>query len=382
MNIGLNVCLWGNHPAGLDRYTIELVKSLTETRNLLKLYLFTPDRKQIAAFPETGLIVKEKASAKSGSPWQRRICWEQHYLPALLEDTPIHALHAPVYVLPLPYTFPRPIKTVVTVHDVIYRIRPEDYSPDALAYLNLYVPLSLKVADHIIAVSECCKRDVIEHFGVDEEKISAIPLAASTQFSPQSKNQIDKFRGDYALPENFILYVGSLVKRKNLLFLLESFALMKRKREYHEKLVLAGGDAMIGSNRQEIFDKITSLGLDGEVMLTDYFPHRYLPLLYSAASLFVYPSLYEGFGLPPLEAMACGTPVITSNISSLPEVVGNAAIKVSPTDSFELSHAMEKVLEDETLRRDLSKAGLKQAAKFSWRKTAKETLKVYQKVLV
>ncbi|HEY4686718.1 MAG TPA: glycosyltransferase family 1 protein [Candidatus Subteraquimicrobiales bacterium] len=365
MNIGVNICPWGDQPAGLSRYTNELVKSLAATGMPLRFYLFTPDKDEMV----------------SDSFWQTRICWEQRHLPNLIKDTPVDVFHAPIYVLPLPFTLQNKIKTVVTVHDVTYSFRPQDYSPEALAYLNLYVPISLRMADHVIAVSESARAGIIEYFRVEEEKITVIPLAPASQFVPKDKNEIEKFRKDYGLPEEFILNLGSLVRRKNLLLLLEAYAILKEKEALPHQLVVAGGDASVGTYRHEILRKISSLNLEDRVILTDYFPDYHLPLLFSAAKVFVYPSLYEGFGLPPLEAMACGTPVITSNVSSLPEVVGNAAIKVSPTDPLELAQALEKILGDESLRENLKEAGLRQAANFSWRNTARETLKVYQKVM-
>ena len=180
----------------------------------------------------------------------------------------------------------------------------------------------------------------------------------------------------YQLPRSYLFYVGNISKHKNVDKIIEAFKKIKSKTNY--KLVIAG---KLSFGSKDIKKKIKDLDLQDDVIFTGYVPEEDLPALYNGASLFVYPSFYEGFGLPPLEAMQCGCPVITSNTSSLPEVVGNAGIMVDPNDVDELAKQMERVLTNKKLQQKMRKAGLKQAKKFSWEKCARETLKVYEEVL-
>ncbi|MFQ5574485.1 MAG: glycosyltransferase family 4 protein, partial [Terriglobia bacterium] len=343
MKIGVNASPWGDRPAGLSRYTDELVHNLASTGMPLKFHLYTPERERLSRMVEQSAVVSGTDIPQTGSFWQKRICWEQRYLPSLIEDSSLDIFHAPVYVLPLPHTLGFKVKTVVTVHDLIFEFRPKDYSEEALAYLNLYVPLSLKMAHHIIAISESTKQDIIDTYGIEDDRISVIPLAAGRQFKQQPALAVQELRQAYGLKDPFILHVGSFVKRKNLPAIIEAFAMIKAGGA-KEKLVLAGHDARIGSCRQEILAKITSLDLQKEVIITDYFPDRDLPKLYSAAKALIYVPAYEGFGLPPLEAMASGTPVIAANNSALPEVVGDAALSVPAGNPFALAEAMEQLL--------------------------------------
>jgi glycosyltransferase involved in cell wall biosynthesis len=226
----------------------------------------------------------------------------------------------------------------------------------------------------IISISHHTKYDMLKHFKIPEDKIKVIHLAANECYKPLKEDEIYKINEKYSLNHPYILYVGGLEPKKNIPTLLKAFYKLK-KHDVNHKLVITGEKRW---NYKSIFETIDKLNLQKEVIFTGYIPDEDLPALYNAADLFVYPSLYEGFGLPPLEAMACGTPVITSNTSSLPEVVGDAGIMVNPYDIDELTNKMYKVLTNEGLTEELSKKGLERAKLFSWKKCAEETLNTYK----
>lgn len=260
---------------------------------------------------------------------------------------------------------------VVTVHDLA-RICL-DFSRERLEErIGLRLDITgLKRANHIIAVSQYTKNDIIKYLGISGKKISVIYNGIDHHiFRPTKGNPF---------PHLYLLYVGSERPRKNLGRLLQAFA--KVKMEFaHLKLVKVGPPGRSKGFRRKLIRQIEDLGLRDEVIIVDYVPKAELPNYYSSAAALVYPSLYEGFGFPPLEAMACGCPVITSNTSSLPEIVGDAAIMVNPYDVDELAKAIAEVLTDSRLREQLVEKGLAQAKRFSWQKATEETMGVYKKL--
>lgn len=265
-------------------------------------------------------------------------------------------------------------KKIITVHDIIAHLFPE-LGITGVRYKFL-LSRTLKTADKIIAVSNSTKKDLINYFNIPEEKIRVISEAADEKFKPLNQEEVNEIKRKYDLQFPFILYVGNLAKHKNIPALIEAFYKVKKKGIQH-KLVITG---MKRWKYKEIFETIDKLNLQNDVVFTGYVSDEDLPALYNAADLFVYPSLYEGFGLPPLEAMACGAPVITSNTSSLPEVVGNAGIMVDPHDVGALADAMYEVLTNDGLKEDMVKRELKRAKMFSWEKCARETIEVYEEV--
>jgi len=265
------------------------------------------------------------------------------------------------------------VRSVFTLHDLVFRFHPETHMPLNRWFLTLMMPRFLRAADAVIAVSQCTKRDAMRLYGLDEAKIRVIYEGVNTRFRPADSEAIKDVRARYGLPERFILYVGTIEPRKNLTILLEAYQAL-RSQGSNFKLVIVGKKGWLYKG---FFQRLRELGLEGEVVFPGFVPDEDLPALYSAANLFVFPSLYEGFGLPPLEAMACGTPVIASNVSSLPEVVGEAGIMVEPRDVRALAEAMERVLMD---NREVGEKELQQAARFSWERAARETLLVYAEV--
>ena len=269
------------------------------------------------------------------------------------------------------------VKTVFTLHDLIFRFYPEMHKPLNRWFLTLMMPRFLQAADAVVAVSGCTKRDAVQTYGLDEAKIRVIYEGVNSRFRTRPRDVISAVRHQYGLPERYILSVGTIEPRKNLTSLLEAYReLTDGGSEF--KLVIVGKKGWL---YEGFFRKLRELGLKNEVIFPGFVPDEDLPAVYSAADLFVFPSLYEGFGLPVLEAMACGVPVITSNTSSLPEVTGEAALLVDPKSVEALTRAITDVLENKELRDELRVKGPRQAAKFTWEKAAHQTADVYATIL-
>lgn len=270
-------------------------------------------------------------------------------------------------------------KSVFTFHDAIYALFPEHHLPMNRAFLGLMMPRFLRRANAIIAVSECSKRDCARLYGIHPDRIQVIYEAADDGLAPVlDEAALAAARAKYNLPPRYLLYLGTIEPRKNLPALFAAFRDVIAAPQFADvQLVLVGRK---GWMFQPTLDAIDQLGLTGRVTLTDYVASADLPALLSGASAFVFPSLYEGFGLPPLEAMACGAPVICSSAASLPEVVGDAALTFDPRDARALRAAITRVLADPALARELRQKGLAQAKQFSWQRAAKQTLDVYRRV--
>jgi glycosyltransferase involved in cell wall biosynthesis len=285
--------------------------------------------------------------------------------------TGIDLLHSPAFVGPLASTCP----SVVTVHDLSFLFFPQNFRAINRVYLRTLTRLSVQRARRVIAVSESTKRDLVEQYGLSPAKVDVVHNGVDSGFQPLPASEVEAFRQQAGLPERFILFVGTLEPRKNVPRLVEAYARLPKGRP---PLLLVGGKGWL---YDKIFGRVEELGLSGEVRHVGYVPAEALPLWLNAAELFVYPSLYEGFGLPPLEAMACGTAVIASNTSSLPEVVGQAGLLVDPSDTEALAAAMDEVLTDEDRRVQLAEAGPRQARGFTWQKAARHTVSAYRQAL-
>jgi len=303
-----------------------------------------------------------------------RILWEQSLLPLAIRRDRLNLLHGLAYAAPL---FAR-IPTVVTVHDLSFLLYPEAFRPGNRLYLTHMTAQSCKRARRVIAVSQATATDLTQLLGVPPTKIDVVYNGVDDIYQPLPVAQVDAFRRQAGWPERFLLTVGTLEPRKNHVILLEAYAHYRRSVHNPLPLLIGGGK---GWGYDKIFERVQTLGLEPYVHFLDYVPLPTLPWLYNAASLFIYPSRYEGFGLPLAEAMTCGTPAITSTSSSLPEVAGDAALIVDPDDSAALAQAMAAVLKSQDRQKAMRAAGLAHVAKFRWTTTADATAKVYTRAL-
>lgn len=269
-------------------------------------------------------------------------------------------------------------KQVVTIHDLAFMKFPEVVESNIYQYLMRWVPYSIKKADQIIADSIQTKADIIEYFTIPEDKINVVYLAADSKFKKESQEKIEIVKVKYKLPIKYLLYLGTLEPKKNITTLIDVYNQLKQKYSIEEKLVIVGTK---GWKFNPIFEKIKDLHLENDVIFTGYVDDEDLPSIYSGASVFTFPSIYEGFGIPLLEAMQCEIPVVASNTSCIPEVVEDAGLLIDPYDINKWVEAIYQILINHELRMNLVQKGIEQSNKFSWEKVANETLEVYKKAL-
>ncbi|MCK4315860.1 MAG: glycosyltransferase family 4 protein, partial [Anaerolineae bacterium] len=269
------------------------------------------------------------------------------------------------------------IPTILTVHDLIFRHLPAHHKPLNRWYLNLTMPLYCRRATHVIAVSECTRRDLVAAYNLPPEKITVVHEAAAPRFRPQPPDTVVAVRARYHLPDRYLLFVGTIEPRKNLTRLLSGFEAIHAD-GLTDGLVIVGKRGWL---YDDFFSRLEQSPARAAVILPGYVPDEDLPAIYAGAQALVLPSLYEGFGLPVLEAMACGTPVTCSDTSSLPEIAGDAALHFDPDSVESLTDALRHLLSDTDLHAALRQRGFEQAAKFSWDQVAAETEAVYDAVL-
>ena len=271
----------------------------------------------------------------------------------------------------------RGVPTVLTVHDLIFRRYPQHHKPLNRWYLNATLPLYCRRADHIIAVSEQTKRDVMAAYGVPADKISVIYEAADARFRPQPAEAVAEVRARYRLPDRYLLFVGTIEPRKNLGRVLAAFERLHAE-GLTDALVIVGKRGWL---YDDFFARLEQSPVKRAVLFPGFVPDADLPAIYAGAQALAFPSEFEGFGLPVLEAMACGAPVVCSNSSSLPEVAGDAALRVDPADTDAITAALRRVVADADLAAELARRGVAQAARFSWQRAAAETLAVYWQLI-
>nr|WP_245323773.1 glycosyltransferase family 1 protein [Methanomicrobium sp. W14] len=267
-------------------------------------------------------------------------------------------------------------KLIVTIYDVSFQALPECHTEENRQHCLKGTIDAVNNADCIITISNHGKNELVKYFDADPDKIKVTYLAAKDIFSPSCQDEQKKIIDKYKLSKGFILFVGSYEPRKNLITLVKAYVSLPESTKKRHLLVIAGGKGWLNSE----IDDIIELNKSSDIRRIGYVDEDDLPGLYSAADVFVYPSLYEGFGLPILEAMACGAPVITSNTSSMTEVGGNAALYFDPHDENQLRELLIKTVDDESLKEDLRQNGFRNAKKFSWEKTARKTLQIYESV--
>jgi glycosyltransferase involved in cell wall biosynthesis len=356
--------------AGIHRHIAGLVTALAQ-RDDLSLTVFATAAAARASLPP-GIDVRPVPTVATRPAG--RILWEQLALPRRMGSLGPALLHAPAYAMPVATTAP----TVVTVHDLSFFRLPDTLGQVQGPYLRAATRWAVSHARAIIAVSDFTRRELMSLVGAPSERIHVVPNGIDANFARSAPDAIARFRDQAGLPERFILAVGTLQPRKNLAMLVAAYADLRATMPAAPDLVIAGAP---GWGPDEVARRTTALGLDGHVHRPGYVNAGDLPLLYSAATLLAFPSRYEGFGLPLIEAMACGTPVIIADAASLPEVAGEAALCVSPDDSAAWSLAMQTVLGEEGVAAQLAAAGPARAARFTWDRAASQTADVYRTVI-
>ncbi|MBV9925413.1 MAG: glycosyltransferase family 4 protein [Acidobacteria bacterium] len=371
MHIAIDAHSVGTGLAGNETYAANLVEALAEV-----------DREN----RYTVYVTKAEAEARFGGRWgnvELRRTLPHTPLVRIPLTLSMELRRRPVDLLHVQYTAPpfAPCPVVTTIHDLSFEHIPETFNLRSRVQLRLTVRATARRAAHVIAPSEYTRRDLVETYGLDPARVTAIPLAVSPRFRPvREAGEVARVKRRYGIEGEYVLAVGSLQPRKNLARLVRAYSALRRGRGRSNlpQLVLVGKKAWLYG---DTLTAIEEEGLGQSVLLTGYVSEDDLPALYTGALLFAYPSFYEGFGLPPLEAMSCGAPVLTGDRTSLPEVVGEAGLTVDPFDTGALAAALARLIDDDALRAGLRERGLQRARSFDWRDTARMTLKVYRRVL-
>jgi glycosyltransferase involved in cell wall biosynthesis len=378
MRIGIDTTPLPKEPVGAGIYIIHLIRSLIaqciEDKALagrFEFFIFAhPNGKKLIDIPPTPginwIILPDKHPS-------HRLMWEQTILPFWVFQKRIDLLHSLHYTRPVIL----PCASVVTFHDMTFLLYPHLHTRIKRIVFPKAIRFSAKHSQALIATSENTRQDSIRLLTIPPDKIITVPNGISEDFHPISDTiRLEECRRKYRLPENFILYVGLIEPRKNIPLLLKAYAKLEREIKC-PPLVIVG---RYGWMFESLGQQIETLHLKDRVIFTGYLPAQDLPMVYNLAQIFVYPSLYEGFGFPPLEAMACGKPVITTSVSPMIDHVGDAGILVPTQDEEALTEAMKKLLGNRELQKELSDRGRKRAADFTWMRTARETIQVYQRI--
>jgi glycosyltransferase involved in cell wall biosynthesis len=370
MRIGIDATALPPRPVGAGNYIIELIRHIERLNGVDEFVVFAqPHGRDLIDVPARPgfdwVMIPERSPAQ-------RLVWEQTGFPRLVARARLDLLHSLHYTRPMRL----PCASVVTFHDMTFFLFPHLHTLSKRLYFPQAMRLSARKANALIADSESTRQDAIRLLGISPARIHTVPLGVSPAFHPvREAGLLEAVRQRYSLPEHFILYVGLVEPRKNLPMLLRAYQRLPGGSA--PALVIVG---RFGWGVEQVFKLVEALAIQEKVHFSGYVPAEDLPIVYNLADVFVYPSLYEGFGLPPLEAMACGTPVITTAVSSLPEHVGEAGILIPPQDEEALFQALVDILQDPDLRGELSRKGPERAAQYSWNRTAQETLNVYRRV--
>lgn len=360
-------CFARNDPGGSGVYAARLLEQFSYRSDLCTTVL--------NGWPKniSGTNFASRALRISG-----KMLWTHAHLPAVLWKRGFDLLHSPALVAPVA----APCPLVITIHDMTYLLYPEHFAAWWVSYLKSVMPLAVRSASAIICGSEHSKRDIVQAYKLAWDKVHVIPYGVDQdRFHPGAALDSDWARS-HGIREGYLLHVGVFSRRKNITVLLRAVAHLRAKNSGRAvQLVLAGAELSALKGADEIHETIRELNLANSVVLTGRVPDQYMPGLYAQAGALVMPSLYEGFGFPILESMASGTPVVASNTSSLPEVAGDAAILVPPTDELSLADAIEDVITNPRTVEELRTKGLKRAKQFNWQRTASETVKVYRTVV-
>ncbi len=368
LRVGINAHLLSGEAsyrrAGIHQYIAQTLRHLPQDD--FEYTIFT--RHSETWLNAVGTVVKSRWPTEGRLA---RIAWEQSAWPWLAARRKLDLLHGMAFATP--WFSAR--TAVVTVYDLSFMHYPQAFPTAQRWYLTNQTRQSCRQAKRIIAISESGRQDIHHFFGAPLEKIDVAYPGVDGVYQPLSSAGIAAFRQREGLPKRFILHVGTLQPRKNIPTLIEAFAQVAPP---DVNLVLAGGKGWLFD---EIWDRVTALGAQDRVRFTGYVPDDDLPLWYNAASLLVFPSVYEGFGMPVVEAMACGTPVVASNASSIPEAAGEAGLLFNPQDVAELGDRITAVLQNPSLAATMREKGLRQAKRFSWQQTGEQTAKTYRRAM-
>lgn len=372
MRIGLDGFPLASPKTGVGHYTFELARAMAELAPQHQFEFISP----LPYTPESGVALKSISNLTAVNPQTNSITrrWWSIGLPRYLKRNPVDIFHGTNYEVPL---WNRK-RNLLTVHDLSVFTHQDKHEPDIARRARRRLPIMLRAAAMIITPTEAVKCELSERFKIDSDRIAVTPEAPRGNFHPQPAADSAVVRKRLGIVDNFILFVGTIEPRKNLLSLVRAFEDILRETDQRPQLVIAGGEGWLS---EELHRLLSRIDFGDRLRLTGYLDDEDLRALYSCCKLFVYPSLYEGFGLPPLEAMACGAPVIASRIPALIETLGENARLVDPLDENALAGSIIELLNDEIARQSLSSAGLRHANNFSWTETARRTLEIYRRVL-
>lgn len=376
MHIGINAQLLSNSQnyrnGGVSRYIRYLITELAKEPGEHSYTIFVNGQDIIQQLPANSQITYVPAPWPEAKP-AVRVAWEQLTLPSLIRQKQIQVLHSPVNVKP--EFLPQSCASIVTLHDLAFLRFPHVLTRAKRMYHQTFTVRSLRHTSMLITVSDSTQRDAHELIGIPSGRMQTIYPCIDERFTnKRDEEQTRLFRQQHGLEEGFFLYLGTLEPRKNISAIIEAYALLREKQAIRQKLVLAGGKGWL---YDEIFTKVQQMGLEREVLFPGFVSDKDQVLWYQAANVFVYPPLYEGFGLPVAEALACGTPVVTSNVSSLPEAGNDLALCVDPSDTSALADAMYQALTDQALQEKCQTLAPVVAQKHSARTMVEQTIEVY-----
>jgi alpha-1,3-rhamnosyl/mannosyltransferase len=371
MRFALDARAATDHFPGIGRYVVNLAQAMVPLLGVGERLSLLRDPGQPSSWDPTALA-GERAQVVD-VPLSPFSLGQQWSIPRLLHHLGADVYHSPYYLMPY-----RPgVPAVVTVYDLIPLLFPRLASARARLLFRWAMALALRTASHVIVTSEATRRDLLAFFRLSPKKVTAIPLAAAPNFRPSSPADVEQVRRKYALPQDYVLYLGINKPHKNLVRLVEAWGQIRDSQFpiRNSQLVIAGA---WDSRYPEPQQRVTALRLENAIRFLGPVAEEDLPALYGGAILFAFPSECEGFGLPALEAMACGTPVACANTSSLPEVGGDKVLYFDPADVEAIAETLRRALAEPALRAGLRERGLARAAQFSWERTAQETLHLYR----
>ena len=375
MRIGLDGFPLLTPLTGVGHYTLELARALALLAPSDQFELVAPGPFPSSIIENIRLNCPDNLRAVNAEPSSiRRRRWWALGLPLYLRKASLDLFHGTNYEVPL-WSKRR---SVLTIHDLSILLHADTHRADLARRARRRLPVMARSASMIITATESVRREICEHLHVKADRVAFTPFAPRSGFQAMPAKQARQTKERLGIEDEFVLFVGTVEPRKNLLTLMRAFDQILRQTSRRPQLVVVGADGWLTN---ELFDFIKESSISDRLRLTGYLDDDDLRALYSSCTVFVYPSVYEGFGLPPLEAMACGAPVIASNIATFQETLGSAAELVEPNDVEALARSMVEILDDEDRRRTLSRRGLEQAAKYSWERTARLTLEVYRQVL-